>query len=69
MAARSACIDVPAALLQRWPLPQPDDDADKEARGRVLVVGGARETPGGVQWGMRRKVMSLGWLKGGSPSR
>jgi ADP-dependent NAD(P)H-hydrate dehydratase len=40
--------DVTAALLRRWPLPQPDDDADKEARGRVLVVGGTRQTPGAV---------------------
>lgn len=29
-------------------LPQPDEDGDKEARGRVLVVGGGRETPGAV---------------------
>jgi ADP-dependent NAD(P)H-hydrate dehydratase len=36
------------ALLRRWPLPQPDHDGDKEARGRVLVVGGAREMPGAV---------------------
>jgi ADP-dependent NAD(P)H-hydrate dehydratase len=48
MAGRSACLDVTAALLRRWPLPQPDEAADKEARGRVLVVGGSRETPGGV---------------------
>ena len=37
-----------SALLRRWPLPRPDDDADKEERGRVLVVGGASETPGAV---------------------
>lgn len=36
------------ALLRRWPLPQPDEEADKEARGRVLIVGGAREMPGAV---------------------
>ncbi|HVF51332.1 MAG TPA: NAD(P)H-hydrate dehydratase [Pyrinomonadaceae bacterium] len=29
-------------------LPQPDDEGDKEERGRVLVVGGAREMPGAV---------------------
>src|SRR4051812_25334158 len=39
---------VSAALLRRWPLPQPEDDADKESRGRVLVVGGSPETPGAV---------------------
>lgn len=32
--------------LRRWPLPEPD--GGKEARGRVLVVGGSRETPGSV---------------------
>jgi hydroxyethylthiazole kinase-like uncharacterized protein yjeF len=33
-------------LLRRWPLPQPADDADKEGRGRVLVIAGAPELPG-----------------------
>ena len=33
-------------LLRRWPLPQVAEDADKEARGRVLVVAGSREIPG-----------------------
>lgn len=33
------------ALLQSWPLPQPDDGG-KEARGRVLVVAGSAEVPG-----------------------
>ena len=35
-------------LLRRWPLPQLDAAADKEERGRVLVVGGAPEMPGAV---------------------
>lgn len=35
-------------LLRRWPLPLPDDDADKQSRGRVLVVGGSPEMPGAV---------------------
>lgn len=34
--------------LRRWPLPPLDDDADKEARGRVLVIGGSREVAGAV---------------------
>jgi hydroxyethylthiazole kinase-like uncharacterized protein yjeF len=34
--------------LQGWPLPQPEEDGDKEDRGRVLVVGGAPEMPGAV---------------------
>src|SRR3954471_4147761 len=33
-------------LLRDWPLPQPSDDADKEGRGRVLVVAGAPDLPG-----------------------
>ena len=37
-----------AAALRRWPLPMPPPDGDKEERGRVLVIGGAREMPGGV---------------------
>lgn len=32
--------------LRQWPLPSPD--GGKEGRGRVLVVGGSRSTPGGV---------------------
>ncbi|HJQ43488.1 MAG TPA: NAD(P)H-hydrate dehydratase [Jatrophihabitantaceae bacterium] len=32
------------ALLRDWPLPEPG--ASKNARGRVLVVGGSRSTPG-----------------------
>lgn len=34
-------------LLRNWPLP--GFGGDKEARGRVLVVGGTRETPGAVR--------------------
>jgi hydroxyethylthiazole kinase-like uncharacterized protein yjeF len=36
------------ALLRRWALPQPDEEGDKEERGRVLVVGGATGMPGAV---------------------
>ena len=35
-------------MLRRWALPQPEEDGDKEERGRVLVVGGERETPGAI---------------------
>jgi ADP-dependent NAD(P)H-hydrate dehydratase len=35
-------------LLRQWPLPMPDADGDKEERGRILIVGGAREMPGAV---------------------
>jgi ADP-dependent NAD(P)H-hydrate dehydratase len=32
--------------LRRWPLPELSEDADKEARGRILLVAGSREIPG-----------------------
>jgi len=35
-----------AAALLAWPLPGINDAADKEARGRVLIVAGSREIPG-----------------------
>lgn len=35
-------------LLGAWPVPQPEDDDDKEARGRVLVIGGSTEIAGAV---------------------
>ena len=35
-------------VLRRLPLPLPEEGGDKEERGRVLVVGGGRETPGAV---------------------
>lgn len=34
--------------LRRTPLPEPGEGDDKNGRGRVLVVGGAREVPGAV---------------------
>lgn len=34
------------AALRAWPLPMPDDDGDKEQRGRVLVVAGSAQMPG-----------------------
>jgi ADP-dependent NAD(P)H-hydrate dehydratase len=36
------------ARLRGLPLPPLDDSADKDARGRVLIVGGAAENPGGL---------------------
>lgn len=35
-------------LLGEWLVPQPEDDDDKEARGRVLVIGGSTEIAGAV---------------------
>jgi hydroxyethylthiazole kinase-like uncharacterized protein yjeF len=40
--------EVTRALLRRMPLPPPDDDGDKDARGRVLAVGGSAQTPGAI---------------------
>lgn len=40
--------DVDTSLLRSWPLPTPSNDADKEERGHVLVLGGSREMPGAV---------------------
>jgi ADP-dependent NAD(P)H-hydrate dehydratase len=36
------------AFLRAHPLPPVEDDADKEARGSVLIVGGGVQTPGAV---------------------
>jgi len=40
---------VTLALLRKWPLPDHADSAGKEERGRVLIVGGSRQTPGAVR--------------------
>lgn len=45
MAARQPTT-LNAAALARWPVPEPGNDADKEQRGRVLVVAGSQEMPG-----------------------
>lgn len=41
-------IEVDSSLLIDWPLPDPDDAADKDERGSVLLVGGSREIPGAI---------------------
>ena len=44
---RSArCTEITPRLLRRLGLPRPEAEADKEARGRVLVIGGSPEMPG-----------------------
>lgn len=43
---RSEWIELDARLLRGWPLPEIPLEADKEVRGRVLVVAGSREIPG-----------------------
>lgn len=39
---------VTQTLLRRLPLPRPDDEGDKDERGRVLVVGGSSQVAGAV---------------------
>ena len=41
-------VAITRALLRRFALPTADDDDDKDARGRVLAVGGSAETPGAL---------------------
>ncbi|GGC72993.1 ADP-dependent (S)-NAD(P)H-hydrate dehydratase [Siccirubricoccus deserti] len=43
----SATLELTPALLRGMPLPEPEG-GDKEGRGRVLVVGGSLEVPGGM---------------------
>jgi ADP-dependent NAD(P)H-hydrate dehydratase len=45
---KGPAIKVTLALLRKWPLPDASDSESKEDRGRVLVVGGSRQTPGAV---------------------
>lgn len=44
--ARPMGIDL--ETLRGWPLPMPDGEGDKEARGRLLIIGGSREIAGAV---------------------
>jgi len=46
--ARATVRRIDTALLRRWPLPLLAKNADKKARGDVLVVGGSRAMPGAV---------------------
>lgn len=42
-------VAITRSTLRRMPLPPLDGDGDKDDRGRVLVAGGSRETPGAVR--------------------
>jgi len=42
-------LAVGPALLRRLPLPKPSEDASKDERGRVLVVGGSAQVAGAVR--------------------
>jgi ADP-dependent NAD(P)H-hydrate dehydratase len=58
------------ALLRAWPLPMPDDEGDKDERGRLLVIGGSRQMPGAVSLAataaMRAGAGKLAIATGGS---
>jgi ADP-dependent NAD(P)H-hydrate dehydratase len=58
--ANDGATPVTRALLQRWPLPQPNGRLGKEERGRVFVFGGSEQTPGAVV------LASLGALRAGA---
>ena len=47
-ARATSAVEISASLLHEWPLPQPDEDGDKEDRGRVLCIGGEPQLPGAV---------------------
>jgi len=44
--ASPAPATLDADALRAWPLPPLDGDADKEARGRIVVIAGSKEIPG-----------------------
>jgi hydroxyethylthiazole kinase-like uncharacterized protein yjeF len=41
-------LELTRASLRKVPLPKPDANSDKNARGRVLVVGGSAKVPGAI---------------------
>jgi ADP-dependent NAD(P)H-hydrate dehydratase len=45
---RSEAVVVDDTVLRRLPLPELGSETSKNERGSVLIVGGSRETPGGV---------------------
>jgi ADP-dependent NAD(P)H-hydrate dehydratase len=46
--SKSRATKITRALLRRSPIPAPSSDDDKDARGRVLVIGGELSLPGAV---------------------
>lgn len=48
MKTQTRAIVITPGVLRSMPLPLPDEGGDKEERGRALVIGGGRETPGAV---------------------
>ena len=58
MSRGTACPTVTRAWLRRHPLPPIDAEGDKEARGRVLLVGGSSEIPGAAILGAEAALRS-----------
>ena len=60
MKSTARAVRITPRLWKRLPLPRVAEGGDKEARGRVLCVGGSREMPGAVV------LASLGALRAGA---
>lgn len=45
----TTAIPLDSDWLRAHPLPEPDNDADKNERGRVAAIGGSRTVPGGIR--------------------
>src|SRR3954463_8775500 len=45
---RENAVPVTEELLRTLPLPRHEEGSDKDERGRVLVIGGSAEVPGGA---------------------
>jgi hydroxyethylthiazole kinase-like uncharacterized protein yjeF len=41
-------LELTRSALRNFPLPEPDEDSDKDERGRVLAVGGSAQVPGAM---------------------
>jgi ADP-dependent NAD(P)H-hydrate dehydratase len=41
-------LELTRSALRNFPLPEPDEDSDKDERGRVLAVGGCTQVPGAI---------------------
>jgi len=54
--SRPEPVTVTAAVLREWRLPQPG--ADKESRGRTVIVGGSDQTPGAVMLAAEAAIRS-----------
>jgi len=49
MSGAADLVQLDSNWLRAHPLPQPDEHADKNERGRVVAIGGCRSVPGGIR--------------------